>query len=407
MGWSVKDAISHFERLSDQAFSKRDWAGVPIFRDSTQLLFSHRFKSKNIDRALQEAFGQGLLFGPNEWSSSDKVKVGVVAAIPGGRRPYLFTNYSRNSTGQDTDYLVREDDLEDEMKTWEAARSTSAAPTYFEPYYHRAKRQQYIDGALHRNNPIQIVEEERRAIWKDKVPPDILLSIGTGIQVGNDGTAKSAGKLHKTAKLLIPKGLRGRIAVGLDVVQSTLDCERQWNEFVSSIMWDRDISRVCHRLNIGLDGRPPKLDDIEEIPKLKAHARAYLRRDRRQYLNGSYKSAHKHISIIAQRLTAALFHFEQTEADNDGKCIGILHCRLGPAMRSNFQDFLSAKPTFRARSKNPGGNWYSSGFNPVFDEHTFASDITFDVRSHEKVIELTLPKWSSSWERISGFPARR
>ncbi|KAL8925657.1 MAG: hypothetical protein Q9208_003340 [Pyrenodesmia sp. 3 TL-2023] len=182
-----------------------------------------------------------------------------------------------NHTGQDTDYLVREDDLDDELKCWEAARCTAAAPTYFPPFYHKAKRQSYIDGALHRNNPIQVLEEERRAIWRDNAPPDILLSIGTGIQVGADGCAKSAGKRHKTAMRLLPEGIRGKIAVGLDVIQSTVDCNRQWDEFVKSMKWDRDAHRVCHRLNIGLQERPPILDDVDAILHLKQKARWYLR----------------------------------------------------------------------------------------------------------------------------------
>ena len=239
MGWSVRKAISDFERLSFKAFSKSDRTGIPIFRNTAQLLFSYRYRGHGLNTALESAFGQGLLFGPNESWTSEKVKVGVLAAVPGGRRPYLFTNYSRKTTGQDTDYLVREDDLEDEMKCWEAARCTSAAPTYFPPYYHKLKRQMYIDGAMHRNNPIQILEEERRAIWKDEAPPDILLSIGTGIQIGTDGTARSAG-----LRRYLPRGIRGMVAVGLDVVQSTLDCNRQWDEFVTSMRGDHNTHSV-------------------------------------------------------------------------------------------------------------------------------------------------------------------
>lgn len=100
MDWSVEKAITEFENLSHEAFSKRQWLKVPMFRHTAQLLYSHRFKSEGIDGALQKAFGQGLLFGFNESSSSDKVKVGVVAGVTGIRRPFLFTNYSRNSTGR-------------------------------------------------------------------------------------------------------------------------------------------------------------------------------------------------------------------------------------------------------------------------------------------------------------------
>jgi hypothetical protein len=100
MDWSVAKAITEFESLSHQAFSKRYWLKVPMFRHTAQLLYSHRFKSEGIEGALKRAFGQGLLYGFNEASSSDKVKVGVVAGVSGVRRPFLFSNYSRNSTGR-------------------------------------------------------------------------------------------------------------------------------------------------------------------------------------------------------------------------------------------------------------------------------------------------------------------
>jgi hypothetical protein len=100
MDWPVDKAITEFENLSHQAFSKRFWLKVPMFRHTAQLLYSHRFNSEGIEGALKQAFGQGLLYGFNKASSSDKVKVGVVAGVPGIRRPFLFSNYSRNSTGR-------------------------------------------------------------------------------------------------------------------------------------------------------------------------------------------------------------------------------------------------------------------------------------------------------------------
>lgn len=136
MDWSVDKAITEFENLSHEAFSKRQWLKVPMFRHTAQLLYSYRFKSEGIDSALQKAFGQGLLFGFNESSSSDKVKVGVVSGVSGIRRSFLFSNYSRNSTGKgnsfhssnsihanlpkDSDYLEREENPKDDLKIWEA-----------------------------------------------------------------------------------------------------------------------------------------------------------------------------------------------------------------------------------------------------------------------------------------------
>ena len=217
------------------------------------------------------------------------------------------------------------------------------------------------------------------------------------------GTTKSAGKRLKTAKKLIPKGLRGKIAVGLDMVQSTLDCDRQWNEFVSSTKWDSHLSSVCHRLDIGLHGRPPNLDDVDSIPLLKHQADLYLRQESGVYLNKDYKSAHKHVRVVAKRLIAALFYFETTSL-KDGKCTGVLHCRLSSAMRDQFRHLLSAKPAFRVCHRVSGKGWMIHDLEPDFDAHNFSSKIEFEERSDRRAIEIHMPRWSS-WERISGFTA--
>ena len=403
MGWSVSRAVEKFERLSEQAFSKQDYAGIPIIRHATQLLFSHRYKGEAFKKALQGAFREGRLFGHNKYLSSERVKVGVLAAVPGGRRPHLFTNYSRNPTGQESDYLVREDDLEDELRCWEAAYSTSAAPTYFPPYYHEAKRQPYIDGCLHRNNPIQILEEERRAIWQDETPPDILLSIGTGIQVEAEGVAKFLSKSDKMMTWLLPLGLRGKLAMGLDVIHSTLDCNRQWDEFVASTRWDRKTSYVCHRLNIGLENPPPRIDEVGAIAHLKSEAKWYLSRSRRIYLNKNYTSAYRHAQVVVRRLIAAPFFFETVTADEDERCAGMLHCRLSPGMRDNFRLLLSEGPTFRVIQRKDDRNWSNQVLNPQFDELTFSGRIEYRVISERRIIQIKLPKWRDSWEAISGF----
>ncbi|KAH7382108.1 hypothetical protein BKA64DRAFT_713345 [Cadophora sp. MPI-SDFR-AT-0126] len=372
--WSVDKAITEFENLSHEAFSKRQWLKVPMFRHTAQLLYSHRFKSEGINSALQKAFGQELLFGFNESSSSDKVKVGVISGVSGIRRSFLFSNYSRNSTGK-------------------------AALTYFEPYYHDGKRRSFIDGALLRNNPVQILEEERRLLWKDKCPPDIILSVGTGIQASNGGLTKSVNKRLKIGQKLIPKGLRGKIAVGLDMIQSTLDCDRQWNDFVASTKWDRDISSVCHRLDIGLAERPPDLDNVDAIPSLKMEASRYLMPERTRYLNSKHACAHDHITTVARRLTAALFYFEEDKPrSTDKTCNGTLHCRLSAAMMRQFENLVNAEPEFRVRTKG------SFNLNPVWDLKSFSADVEFARSKGEMwVIEVHMRKWPQ-WERISGMP---
>ena len=72
-----------------------------------------------------------------------------------------------------------------------SARGTSAAPTYFKAYTHSRTRRTYIDGAVQRNNTIRVADEERCLIWRSgNRKPDIILSIGSGIQVDRSGGPK-------------------------------------------------------------------------------------------------------------------------------------------------------------------------------------------------------------------------
>ena len=103
MNWSVDYTLRKFRTLSRDAFSSRELLQIPIFRHTAQLFCSYRYESRGIERALRGAFGTGQLFGQSVDShhvQENRVKTGVVAGIPGGRRPYLFANYSRNSTGK-------------------------------------------------------------------------------------------------------------------------------------------------------------------------------------------------------------------------------------------------------------------------------------------------------------------
>jgi len=66
----------------------------------------------------------------------------------------------------------------DNMLMWEAARATSAAPTYFEPY-HVHESLDMIDGGVFVNNPAMCAYAEARKLWpEDKIN---LVSLGTGI----------------------------------------------------------------------------------------------------------------------------------------------------------------------------------------------------------------------------------
>jgi len=67
-----------------------------------------------------------------------------------------------------------------ECTIWEAARATSAAPTFFDSI--KVGRQEYVDGAVGFNNPVEVVLSEAREIWPGCEPTiQCLASLGTGV----------------------------------------------------------------------------------------------------------------------------------------------------------------------------------------------------------------------------------
>src|SRR2546430_8249990 len=68
-------------------------------------------------------------------------------------------------------------------KVWEAARATTAAPTFFKRIAIGETgqiREQFIDAGIKCNNPTKVVMEEARLFFGDDRPVGSLVSIGTG-----------------------------------------------------------------------------------------------------------------------------------------------------------------------------------------------------------------------------------
>lgn len=55
-----------------------------------------------------------------------------------------------------------------------------------------------------RNNPVQVLGEERRMVWTDNQPLDLVLSIGTGVQANAEGATKLGGRAFNLAKKIVP-----------------------------------------------------------------------------------------------------------------------------------------------------------------------------------------------------------
>ena len=181
--WSVDKCISHFVKLCDQAFTPRELHKVPGLQKVSALHHGSSYKTQPLHNALQEELGSEFLFGgPRNSDSTSTTKVAVTATDEAGKKAIIFANYRYSSSNNPSYESYQPSNPELEMKVWEAAAATSAAPSYFKPFYHKVAGRCYLDGALYNNNPVRVAHRERRMLWPDVLSkdPDIFLSIGTG-----------------------------------------------------------------------------------------------------------------------------------------------------------------------------------------------------------------------------------
>jgi len=134
-----------------------------------------RFDGKELEIALKKVVREAIadedapMADPND-RTPDCCPVFVVATMGQNASdpPKLFRSYGKQK---------------DKCRIWEAARATSAAPTYFPPIHIPLPPPGclYIDGGLKRNNPSEVALEEAQELWKTS-RRFLIVSIGTGVQ---------------------------------------------------------------------------------------------------------------------------------------------------------------------------------------------------------------------------------
>ena len=160
--YSAEDLLKLYTEDSGQIFHQSFWQKLR----SLWGLLSSKFPAKNIEKVLQAYFGEDLL--------QDAANNVVVTCYDIKTRiPYLLKSWK---------------DEYKQVKMWQAARGTSAAPTFFPPLPLKGKvlrGDQYqsedlvlIDGAVYVNNPALSAYVEAKKLY----PNDfiVVVSMGTG-----------------------------------------------------------------------------------------------------------------------------------------------------------------------------------------------------------------------------------
>lgn len=200
-----------------------------------------RYDSDGIERVFQDLFGGVHL-------KDALVDVLIPAYEIERRQPFLFrSRYARKPPRNEVfDYPM-----------WQVARSTSAAPTYFEPFELKAPdgaRYALVDGGVYANNPAMCALVEIQSLMPDAEVE--LVSLGTGELCRSLPYAKA-----KNWGLV--GWARPILEVVFDGVSDTVDFQ------VAQLLKEH-----FHRFQARLDESSDDLDDVnpKNLDALRAHA---------------------------------------------------------------------------------------------------------------------------------------
>ncbi|KAK3718817.1 hypothetical protein LTR37_004733 [Vermiconidia calcicola] len=283
----VDRCIEMFTSLCHHAYTPRI-KGMPLLDLAASISHGSKYKTKDFHTALKDAFGDrdNLFGGRSQSRSESRARVAVTSTSSKGGRAIVIANYRRKDDGQPDYDFERPHEPELEMRVWEAAAATSAAPTYFKPFVNPLTRRTYLDGALQNNNPASLANRERRLIWPEgaDADPDILLSLGTGqnrISILPKLSVKTTDwrTLQSTLQTPLTEAPRGMSrllrswSVLYNRVDDILNAEMAWasfrNDVVSADRTQRN-SRRYIRFNPDLDKRVPSVDAKNELRSLQS-----------------------------------------------------------------------------------------------------------------------------------------
>ncbi|KAF2680909.1 FabD/lysophospholipase-like protein [Lentithecium fluviatile CBS 122367] len=313
-GWTVQDCTEKFKRLAKEAFKPHRFGKV------SQIAKGTKYRTSPFEDALRGAFSpDAILFGDGKVASAVRTKTAVVTATPTGPVT-LLSNYNRRVSESERYRFLRGADQSEEIKTFESARATSAAPWYWEVYSHGASGQVYLDGGIYHNNPIRIADSEQKSIWPERknCHPDVLLSIGTGFHNITSPSAIPRNLSSAGALALVKTGWN----TGSKLLEEQLDSERIWKDWIDTRMPPPEHLNRYRRINLPLDFAP-QMDQVDEIEKYEEHVRRHLRH------------IHHEIQGIAHHLIASCFYFRFEKENLHWKngswtCKGHIECRLPP-----------------------------------------------------------------------------
>lgn len=370
--WSVQATREKFKDLCKEAFTPREMKSVPVFGMISSLYHGSLYKTQPFAKALRRYFSDQPFFGVSTHRSRHNVslKVAVTATTSMEHQSVVFANYNRPDPPETKlPYQFARADVPDkEIQMWEAARATSATQPFFKPFRKEETSNEYIDGSTRHTCPIWITHHESNAIWNDGSVPDLVLSLGTGRNVGDHRVSSSMGRstqsVTATSASLAPgtnavlrqgrggagnykghgnanvsssasakntqagyfhRDARTPLLLSFNNPSAAADKsndhrkgDMQWNKYMSQGFVD-DTNRARYmRIDPELFSELPKFADVTKIDELERQTEAAIRRNPGIILEA------------AHRLVASTFFFERdpgsVKQTNEGyRCTGMLY----------------------------------------------------------------------------------
>jgi patatin-like phospholipase/acyl hydrolase len=186
--YKAEELIKFYTEDANQLFYPRTHEGESVFS-----FFLSRYKSDNIENYLKEKFGEDTAC--QELPTVTDVDVTVYSYDLLENQPFYFNNRDKHCQ-----HLV-----------WQAARSTSAAPTYFPAFeLKNGEKTSFIliDGGVYINNPaLNLLTKARKDRPHIKKKNQLLVSLGTGqfsqskIDLKDQGKFKWASNIFDVASM--------------------------------------------------------------------------------------------------------------------------------------------------------------------------------------------------------------
>ncbi|KAI0380484.1 FabD/lysophospholipase-like protein [Hypomontagnella monticulosa] len=381
--WTVNATMEKFKDLCREAFSPREMTSVPLFGALSSLYHGSLYKTQPFTKALKRYFSDQPFFGGATHRSrvTTSTRVAVTASTGIERQAVVFANYNRpDLPGKRLPYIfARSDAPEREMCMWEAARATSATPPFFKPFVKFETSQEYSNNDIRHSCPVVVAHYENKSIWSDVAdcPPDLMLSIGAGRNVGDrniedSGMPRSSRSLTNetitttghAVSAVVRQGRggagnykrknpssptstedsgRGGPAGGYvirdpktpmllsfnnplpsqtDRLNDQRQCDRTWNRFMlSSPMKDEAIRQHYMRICPEFLAKLPKFDEVQKLDSVERETAEVLRQN------------YQEIIEAAHRLVASTFFFEKDvsgvkQGSSGYTCTGSIFCRF-------------------------------------------------------------------------------